>query len=142
MDELKSALVEALESRGTMREIKAKVRAEIFAALDEEAPRPPLPPENVLLNELIREYLEYNSYQHSLSVLALESGMAPSDRLDRGFLASELNLRDKPRGVPLLYSIIHDLRSVGEKPAAVDVASAGPSRERTYDQMPAMRITS
>ena len=49
------------------------MRAEIFAALDEEAPRPALPPENVLINELIREYLEYNSYQHSLSVRAMHA---------------------------------------------------------------------
>lgn len=40
MDELKQALVETLESRGVLGQVKAKIRSEIFAALDDElAPR-------------------------------------------------------------------------------------------------------
>ena len=51
--------METLETRGVLGQVKAKVRAEIFAALDDEkVDRPELPPENVLINEMIREYLE------------------------------------------------------------------------------------
>ena len=55
------ALIETLETRGVLGQVKAKVRAEIFAALDDEkVDRPELPPENVLINEMIREYLEHH----------------------------------------------------------------------------------
>ena len=61
LDELKEALIETLDNRGVLGQVKAKVRAEIFAALDDEQmPRPELPRENVIINELFREYLEYN----------------------------------------------------------------------------------
>ena len=31
--------------------------------------RPPMSSENLLLNELIREYLEYNEHKHTLSTM-------------------------------------------------------------------------
>ena len=43
LEELKDALKETLERRGVLGEIKAKVRAEIFAALDDtDVARPKL----------------------------------------------------------------------------------------------------
>ncbi|CAJ1357323.1 unnamed protein product [Effrenium voratum] len=90
LDELKQALIETLETRGVLGQVKAKVRAEIFAALDDEqVQRPQLPRENALINELIREYLEYNGYYHSLSVLLPETGHPEEPQFDRRFLASE-----------------------------------------------------
>lgn len=66
-------------------EVRAMVRAEVFNALEEEVfqcfgwfpsqitlqelTKPPLSNENVLINELIREYLEFNKLNHTLSVL-------------------------------------------------------------------------
>ncbi|XP_047922327.2 centrosomal protein 20 isoform X6 [Anser cygnoides] len=68
--ELKQALKEALEKRGVLGQIKANIRAEVFHALDDQSePRPPLSPENLLINELVREYLEYNKYKYTASVL-------------------------------------------------------------------------
>lgn len=34
----------------------------------QEVPKPKLSNENLIVNELIREYLEYNGYRHTLSV--------------------------------------------------------------------------
>jgi hypothetical protein len=59
----------------------------------QEEPKPALSHENVVINELIREYLEYNHYKHTLSVLIPESGQ-PLDRIDRAYLAQELNMRE------------------------------------------------
>uniref|UniRef100_A0A3Q4AXQ3 FGFR1 oncogene partner (FOP) N-terminal dimerisation domain-containing protein n=1 Tax=Mola mola TaxID=94237 RepID=A0A3Q4AXQ3_MOLML len=68
--ELKSAVKETLESRGVLSQLKARIRAEVFSALeDQREPRPPLSHENLLLNELIREYLEFNKYRYAASVL-------------------------------------------------------------------------
>ncbi|NWR32369.1 FOPNL protein, partial [Tachuris rubrigastra] len=101
-------LKDTLEKRGALAEIKARIRAEVFNALDDQSePRPPLSHENLLINELIREYLEYNRYKYTASVLTKESGQ-PEVPLDRQFLARELNVVEDARGksVPLLYGII------------------------------------
>ncbi|XP_065500923.1 centrosomal protein 20 isoform X2 [Caloenas nicobarica] len=101
-------LKDTLEKRGALGEIKARIRAEIFNALDDQSePRPQLSHENLLINELIREYLEYNKYKYAASVLIAESGQ-PEQPLDRQFLARELNVIEDVNGksVPLLYGII------------------------------------
>ena len=40
-------------------------------------------PEAVLVNELIREYLEYNGYTHTVSVFLAESGSPEPRPFDR-----------------------------------------------------------
>ena len=53
-------LKDTLENRGVLGQVKARIRAEIFAALDDNSlPPPKLSNENLIINELIREYLEY-----------------------------------------------------------------------------------
>ncbi|XP_064414333.1 lisH domain-containing protein FOPNL [Latimeria chalumnae] len=106
--ELKAVLRETLERRGALGQLKARIRAEVFSALDDQSePRPPLSHENLLINELIREYLEFNKYKYTASVLTAESGQ-PEVPLDRQFLANELNVVEDPssRSVPLLYGIV------------------------------------
>ena len=62
LDDLKDALREALERRGTLSTLRAQVRREVFSAMEDGGDaQHPTPPENVVLNELIREYLEFNS---------------------------------------------------------------------------------
>ncbi|XP_053221199.1 centrosomal protein 20 isoform X1 [Podarcis raffonei] len=109
--ELKAVLTDTLEKRGTLGQIKARIRAEVFNALDDQSePRPSLSHENLLINELIREYLEFNKYKYASSVLTAESGQ-PEVPLDREFLVNELNIVEDPnsRSVPLLYGIINQL---------------------------------
>ncbi|KAM4892131.1 centrosomal protein 20 isoform 4-T4 [Sylvia borin] len=72
--ELKAVLKDTLEKRGALGQIKARIRAEVFNALDDQSERrPTLSRENLLINELIREYLEYNKYKYTASVLTAES---------------------------------------------------------------------
>ncbi len=53
-----------------MGQIRARVRAEVFSALqDPTGDRPELSSENFIINELIREYLEFNKYKYTQSVL-------------------------------------------------------------------------
>uniref|UniRef100_A0A668S114 Centrosomal protein 20 n=2 Tax=Oreochromis aureus TaxID=47969 RepID=A0A668S114_OREAU len=106
--ELKCALRETLESRGVLGQLKARIRAEVFSALDDQRePRPPLSHENLIINELIREYLEFNKYRYTASVLTAESGQ-PEVPLDRQFLANELKVTEDPssKSVPLLYGLV------------------------------------
>ncbi|XP_057698519.1 lisH domain-containing protein FOPNL [Corythoichthys intestinalis] len=106
--ELKCAIRETLESRGVLGQLKARIRAEVFDALDaQREQRPPLSHENLIINELIREYLEFNKYRHTASVLTAESGQ-PQVPLDRQFLASELRVSEdkSSKSVPLLYGLV------------------------------------
>ncbi|XP_037363448.1 centrosomal protein 20 isoform X1 [Talpa occidentalis] len=106
--ELKAVLKDTLEKRGVLGHLKARIRAEVFNALDDERePRPSLSHENLLINELIREYLEFNKYKYTASVLIAESGQ-PLVPLDRQFLIRELNAfeESKDNTIPLLYGIL------------------------------------
>ncbi|XP_058290050.1 centrosomal protein 20 isoform X5 [Hylobates moloch] len=68
--ELKAVLKDTLEKKGVLGHLKARIRAEVFSALDDDRePRPSLSHENLLINELIREYLEFNKYKYTASVL-------------------------------------------------------------------------
>jgi len=122
IEELKDALAQTLEARGVLGKLKAQVRAEIFTALEDpnEAPPAELSNENLVINELIREYFQYNGYESALSVFLAESGQPSgpgASVLDRGFLAQEL-LRGAPETdasgkLPLLYSVVAQRRGAG-----------------------------
>ncbi|KAM4828997.1 centrosomal protein 20 isoform 1-T1 [Thomomys bottae] len=106
--ELKTVLKDTLEKRGVLGHLKARIRAEVFNALDDDQePRPSLSHENFLINELIREYLDFNKYKYTESVLMAESGQ-PVVPLDRQFLIRELNAfeESKDNTIPLLYGIL------------------------------------
>ncbi|KAM3849440.1 centrosomal protein 20-like [Diretmus argenteus] len=136
--ELKCAVRDTLESRGVMAQLKARIRAEVFSALDDQSePRPPLSHENLLINELIREYLDFNKYRYTASVLTAESGH-PEVPLDRQFLANELNVVEdaSSKSVPLLYGLVsHFLSSSGDSGGKVLLRgaslSAGPIASNT-----------
>jgi len=61
---------ETLERRGVLSSIKGRIRSEVFAALDDKTVVKPKPSnETILINDLIREYLEYNNYNYAAMVL-------------------------------------------------------------------------
>ena len=106
MSDLTGVLREALEQKGVLDELKGRVRAEVFKALEDRTiERPKVPSENHLINELIREYLEFNGYHHTLSTLLHET-RHPKQPLDRDFLQSELRISVQPDNVPLLYGMV------------------------------------
>lgn len=111
---LKAAMRDTLEAAGQLDNVKAQLRAIVFQALDastpESRPRPALPPENLIINELIREYLQFNGYEHTASVLQTELGMQSQATVPRVILATQLGLREAPLEVPLLYAMLHEVR--------------------------------
>ena len=109
VESLKKALIETLESKGVINNLKAQIRTEVFHALDDPSTsKPTLNSENLLINELIREYLIFNNYKYTDSVLVAETGQ-PKNQLDRSFLSKELNVEDTHDSLqlPLLYSLLH-----------------------------------
>ena len=87
--DLKEVLKEHLQQSGALDKIRSQLRSEVFKALNEgEDPQNEnvqISRENLLINELILEYLEFNNYNHSASVLMPESGMR-NTRLSRDFV--------------------------------------------------------
>lgn len=68
----------------------------------------PKPTDEVLLiNELVREYLEWNGYLYTASVMCSEAAM-PKDKKKRADLCTEVGVRDdeKSSAFPLLANII------------------------------------
>jgi lisH domain-containing protein FOPNL len=93
MNDLKDALKETLEEKGVLNEVRATIREAIYKSLEnDEKRKPQLTDENLLINELIREYLRYNNYHHSVSVFTSESGQPQQPPFDRNFIAKELNV--------------------------------------------------
>ncbi|KAL0484439.1 LisH domain-containing protein FOPNL [Acrasis kona] len=69
LQELKEVLVKNLEKKGVLEKIRSNLRAEIYNALhNEDVERPPITEQELLINELFREYLEFVGYKHTLSV--------------------------------------------------------------------------
>uniref|UniRef100_UPI00358E0A84 centrosomal protein 20-like n=1 Tax=Myxine glutinosa TaxID=7769 RepID=UPI00358E0A84 len=131
VDELKNVLKETLEQRGLLGQVRAQVRAAVFSALDEQnAPRPSLPNSNLLINELIREYLEHNQYKYTASVLLAEAGQ-PETPLGREFMTQELNIRtdEKMEGMPLLYGMLSHFLQHGERSQEEIPARLHPDRQ-------------
>lgn len=113
VNELKDALKETLEEKGELNKIRAMMRAAIFEAIEtDDKPKPKLTDENLIINELIREYMRYNNYLHSHSVFTSESGQPVDPPFDRTFIAKELNIIEDStsKKVPLLYSILFGLK--------------------------------
>eukprot|EP00898_Chlorokybus_atmophyticus_P004027 jgi/Chlat1/4625/Chrsp3S05588 len=128
VDDLRDALREALERRGVLGQLRAKIRAEATAALapdshhqqlqQEGSTRRGLSNENLIINELIREYLAYNRYRETLSVFLPESGQPEDPPFDRRFLARTIHASDycndegdgldSQTPLPLLYSLLAD----------------------------------
>ena len=109
LEDLKNVLRETLEQKGVLGEIKAKIRAEVFTALDSEnAGKPQLSNENMIVNEMIKEYLEYNGYYNSASVLVAESGSPAEPPFDKEYLRKKFSISNNrtSKNVPLLYGIL------------------------------------
>ena len=110
VDELTDVLRETLENRGALGDVRAHLRAEVSNALEDRTSfaRPDLSNENLVINELIREYLVFNRYRSTLSVLLPESGQPETPPFDRDFLAREMRVKenDTSRKVPLLYTLL------------------------------------
>lgn len=118
MDSLFDAIEETLRSKGILDQLSCSVRAEVLQVLkhpDQKKPEKKSYEDpdstNFLINELIKEYLNYNGYEHTANVLSVESGQ-PQRQAERNDLEAVLRVHTGPNAkqVPLLYSIVSSLR--------------------------------
>lgn len=135
--ELKEALKETLEERGVLNQIRAIMRQNIFEAIEsDDKPKPKISNENLIINELIKEYLIYNNYLHSASVFEAETGQ-PKEALGRDFIAKELNIQEtsSSKSVPLLYSMLFGLKKETYVPVEREILSqSGENKEAEVEK--------
>ena len=63
INELKNALKESLEEKGVLGNVRALMREAIYEVIEtDDKPKPKLSDENLLINELLIEYMKYNFF--------------------------------------------------------------------------------
>ena len=115
IEKLKSSLKESLINKGILNEIKAHMRQEIYNILDNDNDinqKPKLTKENIIINELIKEYFNFNGYKFSSNVLQSEVGQT-NNNLNRNDIIRELNIieNENNKNKPILYSILSGLQN-------------------------------
>jgi len=113
--DVRMAIESALSQTGTIKEVKSKLRAEVFKSLNEgnEVAVPQPPREVALASEIVSDFLKSLSFDSSSEVFLQESGHSPKNALGRAYIAQELGLRlvqDDGR-VPLLCLIVEYLEA-------------------------------
>ncbi|XP_047022628.1 centrosomal protein 20-like [Helicoverpa zea] len=111
--ELLVAIKDLLKKNGYLSKINAEVRAQVTELLQDRqasgtTKTPPAPTDEVLLvNELVREYLEWNGYLYTTSVMMSEAAM-PKTKRTRADLCAEVGVKDdeKSSALPLLSNIV------------------------------------
>eukprot|EP01017_Pseudomicrothorax_dubius_P000817 TRINITY_DN0_c2711_g1_i1.p1 TRINITY_DN0_c2711_g1~~TRINITY_DN0_c2711_g1_i1.p1 ORF type:complete len:121 (-),score=33.28 TRINITY_DN0_c2711_g1_i1:46-408(-) len=68
----------------------------------------------MIINELIREYLIFNNYTHTLSVFLPETGQPERPPFDRGFITRKLNIIEdqQSKQLPLVYGLSFGLKNL------------------------------
>ena len=112
--ELSEAIYESLKRKGTLNQIKARIRAEIYHTIeDKTTTTPSKPKEGYLASEIIREFLMSSKLESSLSVFNEEMGQPSEMMVDREFVGGELGFNmidEKGTGsVPLLVLLVQRL---------------------------------
>ena len=71
----------------------------------------------MIINEMIREYLEYNKYYNTASVLVTETGQPVEPPFDREYLHKKFSItsnnsaqKNNRQSMPLLYELIYGLK--------------------------------
>ena len=118
IEKLKSSLKESLINKGILNEIKAHMRQEIYNILDNDNDnddinqKPKLTKENIIINELIKEYFNFNGFKFSSNVLQSEVGQT-NNNLNRNDIIRELNIieNENNKNKPILYTILSGLQN-------------------------------
>ena len=68
--------------------------------------------ENMIINEMIREYLEYNKYYNALSVLITETGQPKEPPFEKDYLQKKFSIArgSGDKQMPILYELIFGLQ--------------------------------
>ena len=116
--DLVNAVRESLKAGGELSRMKAEMCTEVIKLLDNlnkgnKAKLPKQSQDIILLNELIREYLDWMGYKYSSTVFTSECDLSKKP-LDRFLLVQSLGVKesDSSNNVPLLCSIMETFKNL------------------------------
>ncbi|XP_014235182.1 lisH domain-containing protein FOPNL-like isoform X1 [Trichogramma pretiosum] len=108
----------SLESDGALSQIKAEMRTKVMQLLEgsnksSRSKHPKSPQEVLILNELIREYLEWMGYKYASNVLITECELSKQP-LDRNLITKDLGIieTEKSKELPLLFCILETFKEI------------------------------
>ena len=149
VDELRSLVSSTLEHAGVLSKIRAQLRHHVFLAVHSQpqhpphssAPSPPLSlssthPTDVLLLDLVSEFLSFHSLDYTQLTFDAERGPLPTPR-SRTQLTSLLASPPRP-DKPLLFSLLERAQRPGDELDVSTTSSAGESRQ--WDKTPVKRV--
>ncbi len=120
--DLVSAVEETLKRRGILDKLKAKIRAEVFHALDDKDVAPVRtnhdPPQDLFIAmELVKDFLMLMKLDNTLSVFCEEMGQTVNMTVDRSFIGSELgvNSAGSDESVPMLVLLTQFMKKNREE---------------------------
>ncbi|KAJ2952009.1 hypothetical protein O0L34_g4270 [Tuta absoluta] len=109
---LLKAIKNLLNKGGHLNKLRAEVRANITDVLQQRQATvsnkpPPMTAEGLVVNELVREYLEWNGYLYTSSVMSSEAAMS-QEKKSRADLCAAIGVKDDERSsaLPLLTNIV------------------------------------
>jgi hypothetical protein len=123
MEEMKNLVIQSLETKGVLGQIRAKLRSSVFKIVDEQDQKYSMGcglkwensklyqiTENKtgnLMAELIREFMEHFKMDYSLSVFISECSISP-ERLKREELFAKLGIKGDGifNNLPIIYIIV------------------------------------
>jgi hypothetical protein len=104
-DGLRGAVMASLESSGAAEKIRASIRAQVHAALnDDTVALPEMTAELFLCSEVVRDFLAFMKCDTAISVMDGELGRSGS--LSRDILAHEIGLSAPRDATPLLLLLL------------------------------------
>ncbi|XP_031829672.1 centrosomal protein 20 [Nomia melanderi] len=116
--DLINAVRESLVRTGELSRMKAEMHTKIIQILDNSnsgnKQKLPIPPQDItLLNELIRNYLDWMGYKYSSTVFISECNL-PKQPPDRFLITQSLRVTedDNGRELPLLCSILETIKNI------------------------------
>ena len=114
--EFYEAVKDSLQEKGILDKLSGEIRSQVLQILksDDSTTDPNVvfktSSQNFVINELIKEYLDWNGLKNTKDVLVSEAGH-PKESLSRSQLEESLNVQtgSNARKVPLLYSLVSSL---------------------------------
>ena len=118
IQDLKNAVKVALRNKGVLDDIKSRLRAEIYLALeDKSVVLPPKTAQISLAAEIIKDFCNCLNLNNSLIVFSEECGQTNEMQVDREFISNELGFQvtDVDGKVPILLYMIQMLQAVDSR---------------------------
>jgi hypothetical protein len=134
MEEMKNLVIQALETKGVLGQIRARLRSSVFKIVDEQDQKYNMgcglkwennklyqiieTKSGNLMAELIREFMEHFRMDYSLSVFIPECSISP-ERLKREELFAKLGIKGDNifSNLPIIYIVVaYFLESINNDP--------------------------